>query len=66
MEISKQKMFNYIFLPRISDKIKSTIKIKNKMRAMFVAPAAIFPNPKMAAIIATTRKIKVQRNIKFF
>ena len=32
---------------------------------MEAAPAAIPPNPKIAAIIATTRKITVQRNITF-
>ena len=30
---------------------------------MEAAPAAIPPKPKMAAMIATTRKIKVQRNM---
>ena len=42
---------------------KSTRKIKNKILAIPAAPAAIPPNPKMAAMIATTKKITVQRNI---
>jgi hypothetical protein len=33
---------------------------------MDAAPAAIPPKPKIAAMIATTRKITVQRNIGFF
>lgn len=33
------------------------------MRATSVAPAAILPKPKMAAIMAITKKITVQRNI---
>ena len=32
---------------------------------MLAAPAATPPNPKMAAIIAITKKITVQRNITF-
>lgn len=38
--------------------------MKNRMRAISVAPAAIFPKPNMAAIIAITRKINVQRSIQ--
>jgi len=41
----------------------STIKMKNKIFAIPAAPAAIPPNPKIAAIIATIRKITVQRSI---
>ena len=41
------------------------MKMKNKILAMDAAPAATPPNPKIAAIIATTRKITVQRNIIF-
>ena len=63
MEPLKREIFSYILLPRISETKKSTIKIKNKIRAIFVASPAIFPNPNMAAIIAITRKINVQRNI---
>jgi len=39
------------------------MKIKNKIFAMEVAPAAIPPNPNTAAITAMIRKIIVQRNI---
>ena len=39
--------------------------MKNKILAMEAAPAAIPPNPKIAAIIATTRKIRVQRSITY-
>ena len=39
------------------------MKIKNNTLAIPAAPAAIPPNPKTAAIIATTKKITVQRNI---
>jgi hypothetical protein len=39
--------------------------MKNKILAMEAAPAAIPPNPKIAAIIATTRKITVQRSITY-
>ena len=37
--------------------------MKNNTLAIPAAPAAIPPNPKIAAIIATTKKITVQRNI---
>ena len=37
--------------------------MKNKILAMDAAPAAIPPNPKIAAMMATTRKITVQRSI---
>jgi hypothetical protein len=39
------------------------MKITNKILAILAAPAAIPPNPKMAAMIATTKNITVQRNI---
>jgi len=45
------------------DKRNRTIKMKNKILAIPAAPAAIPPKPNMAAIIATTKKITVQRNI---
>ena len=45
--------------------MKSTRKIKNKILAIPAAPAAIPPKPKMAAMIATIKKITVQRNITF-
>lgn len=37
--------------------------MKNRILAMDAAPAAKPPNPKTAAIIATIRKVIVQRNI---
>ena len=43
--------------------IKSARKIKNNTLAMEAAPSAIPPNPKIAAIIAITKKITDQRNI---
>jgi hypothetical protein len=49
--------------PNIRDNKKSTRKIKNKILAIEAAPAAMPPKPKIAAIIATTRKTTVQRNI---
>ena len=47
----------------INETINNTRKIKNKILAIDAAPAAIPPNPKIAATIATIRKITVQRNI---
>jgi hypothetical protein len=49
--------------PNTSDSTKSTKKIKNNTLAMEAAPAAIPPNPKMAATIAIIRNVTVQRNI---
>ena len=37
--------------------------MQNKILAIEAAPAAIPPNPNIAAIMATTKKIIVQRNI---
>lgn len=39
--------------------------MKNKILAIEAAPEAIPPKPKIAAMIATIRKITVQRNIVF-
>jgi hypothetical protein len=50
--------------PNTSDSTKSTKKIKNKIFAMEAAPAAMPPNPKMAATIAIIRNVTVQRNIR--
>ena len=47
----------------MSDRIKSTTKIKKRILAMPAALAAIPPKPKIAAMIATIRKMIVQRNI---
>ena len=38
--------------------------MKNRILAMEAAPAAIPVKPKMAAIIATTRNMTVQRSIE--
>jgi hypothetical protein len=61
-----RKMFYYNVLlerPKISDRTNKTRNIKNKILAIPAAPAATPPNPKIAAMIATIRKITVQRNI---
>jgi len=50
-------------LPRINEIINSTIKIKNNTFAIPAAPAAIPPNPKIPAMIATIKNIIVHRNI---
>jgi hypothetical protein len=47
----------------MSDNRKSTIKMKKSIFAIEAAPAATPPKPNMAAMMATTRKITVQRNI---
>lgn len=52
-------------LPKIRLSTKSTRKIKNKIFAILAAPEAIPPKPKMAAMMATIKKIIVQRNITF-
>ena len=44
--------------------INSARKIKNKTLAIEAAPAAMPPNPNMAAIMAITKKIIDQRNIR--
>ena len=46
-----------------NDIIKSTRNIKKSTLAIDVAPAAIPPKPKIAAMIAITKNIIVQRNI---
>jgi hypothetical protein len=52
-----------LLLPNMIDNRKSTTKIKNRIFAIEAAPEATPPNPKMAAMMATIRKITVQRNI---
>lgn len=55
---------NYnVDLPLIKESKNNTKKIKNKILAIPAAPAASPPNPSIAAIIAITRKVIVQRNI---
>lgn len=49
--------------PKMSDNTNKTMNIKNRIFAIDAAPAAKPPNPKIAAIIATMRKVIVQRNI---
>ena len=49
----------------MSETINKTRKIKNKILAIEAAPAAMPPNPKIAAMIATIRNITVQRNIVY-
>ena len=52
-----------IELPAISETRNNTIKRKNKIFAIPAAPAAIPVNPNSAATIATTKNIRVQRNM---
>ena len=54
-----------LLLPKSKLSTNSTRKIKNNTLAIPAAPAATPPKPKIAAIIATIRKITVQRNITF-
>ena len=51
--------------PLKRERIKSTRKIKNRIFAIPAAPPAIPPKPNMAAIIAITTNVIVQRNIYF-
>lgn len=55
--------FLKIFAPNISVRRNKTIKIKNNTLAIEAAPAEIPVKPKRPAMIATTKKISVQRNI---
>jgi hypothetical protein len=50
-------------LPKINDNTNNAIKIKKRILAMEAAPAAMPANPNNAAIIATIKKVIVQRNI---
>ena len=50
-------------LPNMSDITNSMMNIKNSILAIPAAPAAIPPKPNTAAIIATIKKITVQRSI---
>jgi len=49
--------------PEMIDIRKSTIKMKNKILAIELAPAAMPPKPNTAATMAIIKKITVQRNI---
>ena len=53
------------FLPVIKEITNNIIKIKNKIFAIPAAPAAIPPNPKIAATIARITNVTVQRSIIF-
>ncbi|RAJ79261.1 hypothetical protein CLV59_106322 [Chitinophaga dinghuensis] len=53
----------FLIAPAIKEITNITRKIKNRIFAMDAAPAAIPVKPKIAATIATTKKINVQRNI---
>ena len=57
------KSYSTVLLPNKRERTNKTRKMKNKTLAMPAAPAAMPPNPKMAAIMATIRKMTVQRNI---
>jgi len=56
-------LYSVLLLPKISESTSSTKKIKNKILAILAAPEAMPPNPKIAAIMAKTIKIIVQRNM---
>ena len=47
----------------MSERRNKTINMKKNILAMEAAPAAIPPNPRIAAIIAIMRNVTVQRNI---
>ena len=49
--------------PINSEITNTTRNTKNKILAIEAAPAAIPPNPKIAAIMATTKNTIVQRNM---
>ena len=55
--------YTIFFLPVINEMTTKARKIKNKTFAIPAAPAAIPPNPKIAAIIANTTKTMVHFNI---
>lgn len=58
--------YDYTFFLPVSNEItRSTRKIKKSTFAIPAAPAAIPPNPNIAAIIAKIIKVTVQRNIEF-
>lgn len=62
-EKRKTRLFYFLSKPDISEIRNRTMKIKNNILAMEAAPAAIPPNPKIAAMMATMKKISAQRNI---
>lgn len=48
---------------KISIRINNTRKMKNKTRAIVIAPAAIPVKPNIAAMIATIKKTSAHHNI---
>ena len=56
-------IFLYTVTPRSAKITTNARKIKNSTLAIDAAPAAIPPNPKMAAIIAITKNIPAHFNI---
>ena len=50
-------------LPAMIDSKNNTIKMKKRIFAIDAAPAAIPPKPNIAAMMATIKKMTVQRNI---
>jgi hypothetical protein len=63
----KRAIFFRLYLlkdfPKIKDRRNNTMKMANKIFAIEAAPEAIPPKPKIAAMIAITKKVTVQRNI---
>ena len=59
----KEYHYSRFLLPSIRDSRKKTIKTKNNTFAIPAALAAIPVKPSIPAMMATTRKITVQRNI---
>lgn len=57
----------YYFLNKLDNKdsTRSTKKIQKIIIAMSVAPSAMPPKPKIAAMMAITRKITIQRIITY-
>jgi hypothetical protein len=51
--------------PKTKASKKRTIKTKNNILAIDAAPEAIPPKPKIAAIMAITKKVAAQRNIMY-
>lgn len=56
-------VYSDFLLPKIRESTNNTKKIKNRILAILAAPAAIPPKPKIAATMARTTKISVQRNM---
>ena len=63
MRLPENLLSSMSMIGRIKMRRVKKIKIKNRVWAIDAAPAAIPPNPNIAATIATIKKITVQRNI---